>query len=93
MLTYVSTSHRYTADFCPPLIIASAFGLAWCETQARNRRIALLSVATLLSLFAFALTLGISFHFQVDLVWGVPEEVRNNFLELRAHFDRWFSVT
>jgi hypothetical protein len=93
MLTFIGTSHRYTADFCPPLIVTAIFGLVYFDTLTGWKRGLLLSVATAATAFAAALTLGLSFHFQVDLVWGVPEEVRANFLKIREHLDRWFGVT
>jgi hypothetical protein len=93
MLTFIGTSHRYTADFCPPLIAAAVCGLVFLDQLPGSRRALLLSVATVAAVFSSALTLGLAFHFQVDLVWGVPEEVRANFLKVREHLDRWFGVT
>jgi hypothetical protein len=90
MLTFVATSHRYTADFCPMLVLAGTLGLVYLDTFDGTKRLALLCVASLLTAFAFALTLGLSFHYRVDLAWGVPEELRNQFLHLREIADRWF---
>ena len=41
----------------------------------------------------FPLILGVALHFQADLIWRVPDEVRLNFYPLRDRFDRWFGVT
>jgi hypothetical protein len=89
MLTFVGTSHRYTADFSAALFAAGMFGIALLDGLARAIRAISLAFASALTLFAFALTTGLAFHYQVDLVWGVPEELRDNFMRLRAYTDRW----
>jgi hypothetical protein len=93
MLTFIATSHRYTADFCPPLLVAASFGIAFADARQRGARIALLAAGLAASAFACVLTIGLSFHFQVDLVWGVPDEIRTNFLQLRERVHHWFGVT
>jgi hypothetical protein len=90
MLTFIATSQRYTADFCPPLIIGAGFGLAFIDGLAGAKRVALLSTLGVLTAFAFIITQGLAFHYQVSLVWGVPEELSNNFIHLREIVDRWF---
>jgi hypothetical protein len=93
MLMFVATSHRYTTDFCPPLILAAAAGLAFIDTSSPRLRRTCLGVATAATLFAAAVTLGLALHFQVDLVWGVAEEVKVHFLRLRETTAGWFGVT
>jgi hypothetical protein len=34
------------------------------------------------------MNVGLTIHFQVELVWGVPEEIKANFNKLRDFFDR-----
>lgn len=85
MLMFIATSHRYTADFCPPLICAAAFGLVWLDRQVGGKRILAAGVATIAVIFSFTLTTALTLNYQADLAWGVPEEIRNNVLRLREH--------
>ena len=93
MLTFIATTHRYTADFCPALFLGSAVGLAFLDQQTGWWRRGTLAAAAGLIALSCVIQLGISFHFRVEGVWGVPEELRNHFLETRAVFDRWFPGT
>jgi hypothetical protein len=93
MLTFIATTHRYTADFCPPLVAAAGFGLAYLDGVALRWRRLGLACAALATVYASVITLALSFHFQVDLVWGSPEEVRLNFFDLRDRTDAWFGIS
>ena len=93
MLTFIATSQRYTADFAPSLIAAAVFGIAYFDQASRAVRRLGFATALLLTAFATAITLALSFEFQADVVWGTPEEVRANFLHLRARTDSWFGST
>lgn len=83
LLTFMATSHRYTADFYPPLVLLASIGLASIEQCGTMLRRTLTVVATGAAIFSIWLTLSLSFHFQAELVWGVPDEVRQTAVRLR----------
>ncbi len=88
----VATAQRYTGDFCPFLICAAAFGLAATETlTARPRRIARGLIA-FLTVASVAVTSAITLHYQGDYLWGVPEETRVRYQNLRHHVDTFFGL-
>lgn len=89
----ISRSHRPTAHFCRSLIAITAWGLTFGDSAAQGLRRLLLALATAATAFAFALTAGLALHFQVDLVWGVTEEVRLNYFNLRDRTDPWVGIT
>ena len=83
----VATAQRYTGDFCPLLITAAALGLAGvCSLRRAARAIALL-LAGLATAAAVAVTWALTLHYQGDTLWGVPEETRANYRELRRVVD------
>jgi hypothetical protein len=83
----VATAQRYTGDFCPLLITAAALGLAGvCSLRRAARAIALL-LAGLATAAAVAVTWALTLHYQGDTLWGVPEETRAHYRELRRVVD------
>ncbi len=90
LLAAIATAQRYTGDFCPFLICAAVFGLAATEELAgRARRIARGLVA-LLTLAGMGVTGAITLQYQGDYLWGVPEETRVRYQNLRNHVDAFF---
>lgn len=83
----VALSQRYTADFCPALLIAAAFGLASAKLLPRplHRPLRLgLAALTLVSIF---ITAAITLHYQGEGVWGVPQDVTDQYQALRKTVD------
>ncbi len=89
----VATAQRYTGDFVPFLVAASAFGLAIVEQSARLLRFVLRTITALVTIAAFATSVAITLHYQGDTLWGVPEPVRQNYQILRHRVDAFFGVT
>ena len=87
LFTAVAMSHRYTADFCPFLIVASSLGLAAFDRAVPAILRAAVWLLTLWSVFA---TLALTFEYQGEVVWGVPPETTAHFQRLRASFDSFF---
>ena len=93
MFAAVAISHRYTADFCPVLVCAAAFGtVATQEADAgwRNLLRAGLLVVTLASL---AITIALTLRHQGESVWAVPEEIRHHYQNLCRKADAFFGVS
>lgn len=86
----IATAQRYTGDFCPFLICAAAFGLAGLELLPRALRVAARAAAALATVAAVAVTAAITLHYQGATLWGVPEDVRQNYQQLRQRVDAWF---
>ena len=80
----IATAQRYTGDFVPFLICASAFGLAAVDRSPGRWRLVLRGVLTVLTLAAIALTFALTLHYQRETVWGVPEEFRQSYQTFRA---------
>jgi hypothetical protein len=85
LFTAVAMSQRYTGDMCPFLIVAAALGLAACEDVkvGGGVRIAI-GILTLWSILA---TLALTFEYQGERVWGVPDEAHARFQRVRAGMD------
>lgn len=83
----VATAQRYTGDFCPLLITAAALGLAGISTLQPAARVIALILAGLATTAAVAVTWALTLHYQGDTLWGVPEETRANYRELRRVVD------
>ncbi|MEO6246387.1 MAG: hypothetical protein ABIQ12_13210 [Opitutaceae bacterium] len=87
LFTAVAISHRYTGDFCPPLVLAGAFGLCALDLLPPiPRRMAWIAVIGL-GVVGVLATLAITLHYQGELVWGVPEEIKSRYQMLRHAFD------
>jgi hypothetical protein len=87
LLTAIAISQRYTGDFVPFLVGTAAFGL--CGLSALPplpRRLATI-LAGILTVAAFLITLALALHYQGEGVWGVPDEVKANYLSLRQTMD------
>jgi hypothetical protein len=90
MFSAVALAHRYTADFCPLFICSGAFALAMLQTGSpRLLRIGG-GIASALTLPALLGTPLLALQTQGERLWGVPEEVRTNYAELRRDADRFF---
>lgn len=89
MFTAIAITQRYTADFCPLLLTAAAFGTTAAETAGgRLTRIARTGIvaATIASVL---ITATITLHYQGSIVWGVPETVRTRYVEWCRGVDAW----
>lgn len=88
LFTAVALSHRYTGDFCPPLLLAGAFGLQALELLPRFWRRIALTLTALLAALGIIVTSLITVHYQGAVVWGVPNEVKSRYENLRSSVDR-----
>ncbi len=88
LFTAVAMSHRYTADFCPFLIVASAIALAAFDSAGFGA--VLRTALWLLTLWSVFATVALTFENQGEVVWGVPPEAKARFQSLRMSFDRFF---
>jgi hypothetical protein len=89
----VATAQRYTGDFCPLLISAGAFGLAALERTSPSWRLLLRALALAATLAAISVTVALTLHYQGQEVWGVPDETRAKYQELRRRVDDFFGVS
>jgi hypothetical protein len=83
----VAISQRYTADFCPALLIAAAFGLASAELLPRPLHRPLRLGLAGLTLLSLLITAAITLHYQGEGVWGVPQDVTDQYQALRKTVD------
>lgn len=88
----IAISHRYTADFCPPLLLLATFGLAAVTRLAAALRRALLAALAVLVPISVGINLAITLHYQAELVWGVPDGVKARYLALRKTADTFFGL-
>jgi hypothetical protein len=88
----IAISHRYTADFCPPLLLLATFGLASLSHLTTALRRTLLAVLAVLVLLSAGINLAITLHYQAELVWGVPDGVKARYLALRKSADTFFGL-
>ncbi len=88
----IAISHRYTADFCPPLLLLATFGLAAVSHLAPALRRTLLAALAVLVLLSVGINLAITLHYQAELVWGVPDGVKARYLALRKTADTFFGL-
>lgn len=89
LLTAVALSHRYSGDFCPPLICLAAIGAASLRSPWLARlRPALIAVTAI----ALAVTLALSLQFQGEQTWGSPPGATRRFNALRATIDGWLGL-
>ncbi len=90
MFAAIAVSHRYTADFVPFLVTASAYGIAFIGQGAEGWRRALRVLATVLTLLSILITLGLTLGFQGEGVWGVPDDVTQRYRAIQKTMDGWF---
>lgn len=83
----VAISQRYTADFCPALLIAAAFGLASAELLPRPLLRPLRLGLAALTFVSILITAAITLHYQGEGVWGVPKEITDRYQALRKTVD------
>jgi hypothetical protein len=91
ILTALAVTHRYTADFCPPLILAAAMGFA-ALTATRWQR-SLRGIVGALTLCSILVTLAITLRYQGEGIWGVPDDVKARYQRLKQRMDGVFRVT
>jgi hypothetical protein len=87
LLTAVATSHRYTADFCPFLLGAAACGCLAVDDLTRRWRALVLALLGVLTVAAIYITVALTLHHQGESVWGVPDNVRQDYQKLRLRID------
>jgi hypothetical protein len=87
MFAAIAITHRYTADFCPFLIMAAALGVIGIEHASAGWRRLLQMIVSAGTVAAVLITFAITLHYQGQDVWGVPDEVRANYASLRRGFD------
>jgi hypothetical protein len=87
MLTAIAFTHRYTADFCPLLITAAAFGTAGLEPGTGRRRVVARTAVAFAVLGSVLITSAITLHYQGKEVWGVPGEARARYQNLCDRID------
>ncbi|MDP3073409.1 MAG: hypothetical protein Q8N18_24165 [Opitutaceae bacterium] len=87
LLTAVAISQRYTGDFCPPLVLAAAFGAVALDLlPAAARRVAWAAVGGF-TVAGVLVTLALALHYQGEVVWGVPDDFKQHYQMLRHAFD------
>ncbi len=79
----IATAQRYTADWLPFLTCAAVFALASLDTFTSRLRLALHFLLAVFTLAAVLLTFAFTLHYQRETVWGVPEEIRQSYQDLR----------
>ena len=92
MLTAVAVTQRYTADFCPFLIAAAAFGVAGGELLPGKLRALGVAAAAALGVLGLLITFALTLHHQREIVWGVPDEARQSYQRFRQRADEFFGV-
>lgn len=88
MFAAIAITHRYTADFCPFLIVAAALGLAGADTLAGASRRVFAFVTFCAVLAGVLVTFALTLHYQGEEVWGVPDEIRAQYAALRQGVDQ-----
>ena len=89
----IAISHRYTADFCPALVIGAAFGLVAGELLPQRLHLIFRIVTTGLVICAIFVTVTTTLHYQGEGVWGVPDATQAHYSSLRKTFDGVFRTT
>ena len=93
LFTAVAMSQRYTADFCPPLLLFALFGLTIVDLFKPRWQRVMRIVLPALTLLSVLITLAITLHYEGEAVWGVPEDVRHRYQTFRKTVDGFFGVT
>ncbi len=88
LATAVATSHRYTADFCPFLLGAAAYGCLAVDDLTRRWQTLVLALLGVLTVAAICITVALTLHYQGEGVWGVPDNVRQDYQKLRLRVDQ-----
>lgn len=87
LLTAIAVSHRYTADFLAALCLSAAFGVTALEIVPPKWRRAMQMGIALLALVSVLITVAITLRYQGEVVWGVPDDVKQNYQNLRRMMD------
>jgi hypothetical protein len=87
MFAAIAITHRYTADFCPLLIVAAVGGLAAGDNLTGIWRRIFLAVTAVCIGASVLITLAITLHYQGHEVWGVPDEIKAKYAALRQGID------
>jgi hypothetical protein len=93
LLAAIAVSHRYTGDFIPFLLGLATFGLSGIAVLPPTARQSLAVVVTVLTVAAVFITVALTLHYQGEVVWGVPDEVRAHYLSWRQTMDRLFGFS
>lgn len=92
MFAAVAVTQRYLADFCPLLIATAAFGAVAVDgLPALLRRFAAGTFGGLAAA-GIIVTLALTLHHQREIVWGVPDDVRRDYQDLRSRVDAFFAA-
>lgn len=89
LLAAVAISHRYTADFCPFLILAGTCGVSAISSLGRLARVAMATVFLAATVWSIALSAAITVHYQGAVVWGMPDGTRERYEALQRRVDGW----
>ena len=92
LLCAVVISQRYTADFCPFIIILSALGLASVDSLALRTRIWVMSSFGVFTLAAVIITSLVCVSFQGGHTLGVSDADLRHYEWLKLRVDRLFGV-
>ncbi|HEY1109749.1 MAG TPA: hypothetical protein VGE76_13970, partial [Opitutaceae bacterium] len=84
----IAISQRYTADFIPFLAVAAALGMAAVDASAASAYRVLRGALVAFVLFSTAVTVALALHYQGETVWGVPDEIKQEYRTLRDTVDR-----
>ena len=79
----VATAQRYTADWLPFLTCAAVCALAFIDRFASPLRLSLYALLSVFTTVAVLLSFALTLHYQRETVWGVPEEIRQSYQQLR----------
>jgi hypothetical protein len=91
MLTAVAVTQRYEADFCLFLIVPAAFGTVASEVLPKATRTFVAITIWTLSIAGMLISFALTLHHQREIVWGVPEEMRQNYREFAQRVDAFFN--
>lgn len=89
----IAISQRYTADFLPGLLVASAFGFASFATLAPAWQRGLRLTVTVLTVLAILISVATALEFQGNGVWGVPADIKARYQSMRQTADTFFGFT
>lgn len=92
MLLAVASAERYAADFCPVFISAAAIGLSAIDDVAARIRRALWLLSAGITLWSAFIMFGLTWQFQLRVVWGVPPEIRARYDRIAASVDHFLGV-
>jgi hypothetical protein len=84
LLTAVATSQRYTADFCPFLIVCAAWSFVGLLALPSLSRRLFASLLWALAALSVGLNLAFALYHQNENVWGTPPEIHERYQRLQA---------